>query len=73
MVEGLNAFVAFLKEEGVSQETLSFFEAAMSQVVHLFQVAKLKDDAAGALVKRPYPVLTLRREILFLGWRNCLR
>ena len=52
MVEGLNAFVAFLKEEGLSQETLSFFEAAMSQVVHLLQVAKLQDDAEGALVKK---------------------
>ena len=52
MVEGLNAFVAFLKEEGLSQETLSFFEAAMPRVVHLLQVAKLKDDAAGALVKK---------------------
>ena len=52
MVERLNAFVAFLKEEGLSQETLSFFETAMSQVVHLLQVAKLKDDAEGALVKQ---------------------
>jgi len=52
MLEGLNAFVALLKEEGLPQETLSFFEAAMSQVVYLLQTAKLQDDAEGNIVKK---------------------
>ena len=52
MLEGFDAFVNFLKEENIHQETFSFFEAAMSQVVYLLQIAKLQDDAEGNIVKK---------------------
>ena len=50
MLEGLDAFVNFLKEENIHQETFSFFETAMSQIVYLLQIEKQQNELEGTVV-----------------------